>query len=134
MVRLFQRYRTTAKNYVLHPVIHCWGEKDLPPFDLTQLGNKDQVLTLQDWHEVGFVFMGDWDYIWIIKIKMEHTMVGKDKSKLDVHINGSLVYASEISNIESTPLVQGPYKIQVCEDYNFILNGELRNIVFVSYD
>lgn len=52
MIRLFHRYRTTAKNYVLHPVIHCWGEKDLPPFDLTQLGDKGQVLTLQDWHQV----------------------------------------------------------------------------------
>ena len=64
---------------------------------------------------------------------MEHTMVGRDKSKLDVHVNGSLVYASEISNIESAPFL-GPHKVQVCEDYNFILNGELRNIVFVSYD
>ena len=61
-------------------------------------------------------------------------MVGKDKSKLDVHVNGSLVYASEIISIESKPSMQGPYKIQVCEDYNFVLNGELRNIIFVSYD
>ena len=52
MVRLFQRYRTTAKNYVLHPVIHCWGEKDLPPFDLTQLGDKGEILALRFWHQV----------------------------------------------------------------------------------
>ena len=70
-----------------------------------------------------------------IKIKLEHTMVDTDKCKLDVLVSGSLVYAkSEISNIESTTIMEGPYKVQVCEDYNFTLNGELRNIVFVSYD
>ena len=52
MIRLFQRYRTTAKSYVLHPVIHSWGENDLPPFDLTELGDTNQNLTLQDWHQV----------------------------------------------------------------------------------
>ena len=52
MIRLFQRYRTTAESYVLHPVIHSWGENDLPPFDLTKLGDTNQNLTLQDWHQV----------------------------------------------------------------------------------
>ena len=69
-----------------------------------------------------------------VKIKLEHTMVGPNKCKLDVHVNGSLVYASEISNIESTTEMKGPFKVQVSEDYNFVLNGELRNIIFVSYD
>ena len=66
MVRLFQRYRTTAKNYVLHPVIQCWGEKDLPPFDLTELGDC-QVVNLQDWHQVSVSFVGDRKYILLLR-------------------------------------------------------------------